>query len=123
MSRLCAGRVAIVTGAGRGIGREHALMLAAHGAKVVVNDLGAAADGTGQDLSPAAQVVEEIRAAGGEAVANGDDVSSWAGSQHMIDRWTITTARRIKSTPCRHLRILPKKVTEPVDLATPRSTC
>ena len=85
MSRLCEGRVAIVTGAGRGIGREHALMLAAHGAKVVVNDLGGNIDGTGADLSPASQVVEEIKAAGGEAVANGDDVSSWAGSKHMID--------------------------------------
>ncbi len=86
MSRLCEGRVAIVTGAGRGIGREHALMLAAHGAKVVVNDLGGNIDGTGADLSPAAQVVEEIKAAGGEAVVNGDDVSSWAGSKHMIDQ-------------------------------------
>ena len=85
MSRLCEGRVVIVTGAGRGIGREHALMLAAHGAKLVVNDLGGNIDGTGADLSPASQVVEEIRAAGGEAVANGDDVSSWAGSKHMID--------------------------------------
>jgi NAD(P)-dependent dehydrogenase (short-subunit alcohol dehydrogenase family) len=84
MGRLCEGRVAIVTGAGRGIGREHALMLAAHGAKVVVNDLGGGIDGSGQDLSPASQVVAEIREAGGEAVANGDDVSSWAGSQHMI---------------------------------------
>jgi NAD(P)-dependent dehydrogenase (short-subunit alcohol dehydrogenase family) len=86
MSRLCEGRVAIVTGAGRGIGREHALMLAAHGAKVVVNDLGGTIDGTGADLSPASQVVEEIKAAGGEAVANGDDVSSWNGAKHMIDQ-------------------------------------
>jgi NAD(P)-dependent dehydrogenase (short-subunit alcohol dehydrogenase family) len=86
MSRLCEGRVAIVTGAGRGIGREHALMLAAHGARVVVNDLGGAADGTGRDLSPAAAVVEEIRAAGGEAVANGDDVSLWDGARNMIDQ-------------------------------------
>ena len=85
MSRLCEGRVVIVTGAGRGIGREHALMLAAHGAKVVVNDLGGNIDGTGADLSPASQVVEEIKASGGEAVANGDDVSSWAGAKHMID--------------------------------------
>src|SRR5580700_10601187 len=86
MGRLCEGRVAIVTGAGRGIGREHALMLAAHGAKLVVNDLGGGIDGTGQDLSPAAQVVAEIRAAGGEAVVNGDDVSSWTGAQRMIEQ-------------------------------------
>jgi NAD(P)-dependent dehydrogenase (short-subunit alcohol dehydrogenase family) len=85
MSRLCEGRVAIVTGAGRGIGREHALMLASHGAKVVVNDLGGEIDGTGGDLSPAQQVVEEITAMGGEAVANGDDVSSWEGAQRMIN--------------------------------------
>ena len=60
MSRLCEGRVAIVTGAGRGIGREHALSLAFHGAKVVVNDLGGNVDGSGGDLSPAEQVVQEI---------------------------------------------------------------
>jgi NAD(P)-dependent dehydrogenase (short-subunit alcohol dehydrogenase family) len=86
MTRLCEGRVAIVTGAGRGIGREHALMLAAHGAKVVVNDLGGSADGTGADLSPAEQVVAEIRAAGGDAIANGDDVSDWDAAKHMIDQ-------------------------------------
>jgi NAD(P)-dependent dehydrogenase (short-subunit alcohol dehydrogenase family) len=86
MARLCEGRVAIVTGAGRGVGKEHALMLAAHGAKVVVNDLGGSADGTGHDLTPAQEVVAEIKAAGGEAVANGDDVSSWDGAKHMIDQ-------------------------------------
>ena len=64
---LCEGRVAIVTGAGRGIGREHALMLAEQGAKVVVNDLGGERDGTGADASPAQQVVDEITAMGGEA--------------------------------------------------------
>ena len=84
ISDLCKDRVCIVTGAGRGIGREHALMLAAHGAKVVVNDLGAAADGTGADQSPAQQVVDEIRAAGGEAVANGDDVSDFEAARRMI---------------------------------------
>ena len=84
MSKLCQDRVVIVTGAGRGIGREHALMLAAHGAKVVVNDLGGSMDGTGTDLSPAESVVAEIRAAGGEAVANGDNVADWDGAQRLI---------------------------------------
>ncbi len=83
--RLCEGRVAIVTGAGRGIGREHALMLAHHGAKVVVNDLGGEFDGTGADQTPAQQVVQEITDMGGEAIANGDDVSDWEGSQRMIN--------------------------------------
>jgi NAD(P)-dependent dehydrogenase (short-subunit alcohol dehydrogenase family) len=85
MSRLCEGRVAIVTGAGRGIGREHALSLAAHGAKVVVNDLGGNVDGSGGDLSPAEQVVQEFKGMGGEAVANGDSVSSWEGAQRLIN--------------------------------------
>src|SRR5215203_6571500 len=85
MARLCEGRVAIVTGAGRGIGREHALSLAAHGAKVVVNDLGGNVDGSGGDSSPAQQVVEEIIGMGGEAVANGDSVASWEGAQRLIN--------------------------------------
>ena len=86
ISDLCKGRVCIVTGAGRGIGREHALMLADHGAKVVVNDLGAGADGTGADRHPAESVVEEIRAKGGEAIVNGDDVSSFAAAERMIQQ-------------------------------------
>jgi NAD(P)-dependent dehydrogenase (short-subunit alcohol dehydrogenase family) len=85
MSRLCEGRVAIVTGAGRGIGREHALSLARHGAKVLVNDLGGAVDGSGSDVSPAQQVVTEIIEMGGEAVANADDVADWEGAQRMIN--------------------------------------
>jgi NAD(P)-dependent dehydrogenase (short-subunit alcohol dehydrogenase family) len=81
-----AGRVAIITGAGRGIGREHALLFASEGAKVVVNDLGGNPDGTGADTAPAQQVVNEIVAAGGEAVANYDDVADWQGAQRMIDQ-------------------------------------
>ncbi|MDQ3470263.1 MAG: SDR family oxidoreductase [Actinomycetota bacterium] len=84
MTKLCADRVAIVTGAGRGIGREHALSLARHGAKVVVNDLGGNVDGTGDDLSPAAQVVAEIEEMGGEAVANGDSVADFEGAARMV---------------------------------------
>jgi NAD(P)-dependent dehydrogenase (short-subunit alcohol dehydrogenase family) len=85
MAKLCEGRVAIVTGAGRGIGREHALMLAEHGAKVVVNDLGGEFDGTGADPTPAQQVAEEIAGMGAEAVVNGDDVSNWEGAQRMVN--------------------------------------
>jgi len=82
---MCEGRVCIVTGAGRGIGREHALMLAEQGAKVVVNDLGGNVDGSGADVTPAQQVVDEITQAGGEAVVNADDVSSWEGAQRLIN--------------------------------------
>jgi NAD(P)-dependent dehydrogenase (short-subunit alcohol dehydrogenase family) len=90
MAGLCEGRVAIVTGGGRGIGREYCLMLAAQGAKVVVNDLGAGADGVGADLGPAQQVVADIRAAGGEAVVNGADVSDWDQAKAMIDQAVST---------------------------------
>jgi NAD(P)-dependent dehydrogenase (short-subunit alcohol dehydrogenase family) len=78
------GRVAIITGAGRGLGREHALLFAEEGAKVVVNDLGGDIDGTGDDRAPAQQVVDEIKAAGGEAVANVDNVADWEGAQRLI---------------------------------------
>jgi NAD(P)-dependent dehydrogenase (short-subunit alcohol dehydrogenase family) len=79
------GKVAIVTGAGRGIGREHALALAAAGAKVVVNDLGGSLAGEGADLTPAEQVVAEIEAAGGEAVADGENVADFAGAGRLVD--------------------------------------
>jgi len=81
---ICEGRVAVVTGAGRGLGRAHALELARQGARVVVNDLGAEVDGSGRSGGPAGEVVDEIRAAGGEAVANGDDVADWAGAEHLV---------------------------------------
>jgi NAD(P)-dependent dehydrogenase (short-subunit alcohol dehydrogenase family) len=80
------GKVAIVTGAGRGIGRTHALLLASEGAAVVVNDLGGSAGGEGADSSPAQQVVDEIAAKGGRAVANHDSVSSWAGAERMVQQ-------------------------------------
>ncbi|MHB8509222.1 MAG: SDR family NAD(P)-dependent oxidoreductase [Candidatus Dormibacteria bacterium] len=80
------GRVAIVTGAGRGLGREHALFLAREGAAVVVNDLGGSVHGDGADGSPAQQVVAEIEAAGGRAVASGHDVSNWDGAGEMIQQ-------------------------------------
>jgi NAD(P)-dependent dehydrogenase (short-subunit alcohol dehydrogenase family) len=78
------GRVAVITGAGRGIGREHALLFAREGAKVVVNDLGGGVDGTGADVGPAHDVVEEIKAMGGEAVANADSCADWEGGQRII---------------------------------------
>ncbi|HVV29404.1 MAG TPA: SDR family oxidoreductase [Mycobacteriales bacterium] len=81
---LLDGKVAIVTGAGRGVGREEALLLASEGARVVVNDLGGDAKGEGSDATPAQQVADEIKAAGGEAVVNGADISSWDGAKSLI---------------------------------------
>jgi NAD(P)-dependent dehydrogenase (short-subunit alcohol dehydrogenase family) len=78
------GRVAIITGAGRGLGREHALLFAAEGAKVVVNDLGGDSHGEGADVSPAQQTVDDIKKMGGEAVVNGDNVADWSGAERMI---------------------------------------
>lgn len=84
MPGLLENRVAVVTGAGRGVGREHALLMAAEGAKVVVNDLGGGADGTGADTSAAQSVVDEIVAAGGAAVANTDSVADFAASARIV---------------------------------------
>jgi NAD(P)-dependent dehydrogenase (short-subunit alcohol dehydrogenase family) len=81
---LLEGKVAIVTGGGRGIGREHALLLAREGAAVMVNDLGGDGRGEGHDLSPAQQVAEEIRAAGGQAEVNGGDVADWESAEALI---------------------------------------
>ena len=85
MSRICEGRVVIVTGAGRGLGREHALELARQGARVVVNDLGVSNRGEGRDASPALEVVEAIVAMGGEAIANGADVADGAQARALVD--------------------------------------
>ncbi len=86
MSGICDGRVAVITGAGRGIGREYALMLAAQGAKVLVNDLGASMDGSGTDASPAQTVVEEIRSDGGDAAVNGENVADFDGAKRMVEQ-------------------------------------
>lgn len=83
---ICDGRVAIVTGAGRGVGREYALMLAAQGAKVLVNDLGSTASGGGADATPAQEVVHEIRARGGDAEINGADVADWDSAAQMVQQ-------------------------------------
>jgi NAD(P)-dependent dehydrogenase (short-subunit alcohol dehydrogenase family) len=84
MSGICEGRVVVITGAGRGMGRSHALEFARQGAKVVVNDLGVAMDGEGGSSAPADEVVEEIRAFGGEAVADSNDASDWDGARSLI---------------------------------------
>src|SRR5438128_2637659 len=80
------GRVAIITGAGRGLGREHALLFASEGAKIVVNDLGGDERGGGADLTPAQQTVEDIKAMDGDAVVNGDNVADWKGAQRLVDQ-------------------------------------
>ena len=86
MERICEGRIVAVTGAGGGIGRAHAIACAAHGARVVVNDLGGARDGRGTDPGAAQKVVDEIVAAGHEAVANTDDISAWSGAERLVSQ-------------------------------------
>ena len=85
MTGICDGRVVIVTGGARGIGRGHATLFAREGARVVVNDWGAEVDGTGGSSGPAGEVVDEIRAGGGEAIANGEDVADWQGAQRLVE--------------------------------------
>ena len=96
---ICDGRVAIITGAGRGLGRAHALAFAAEGAKVIVNDVGASLTGEGHDISPAAEVVATIKAMGGEAVINDDDVSDWDGAGRMVQQ-AIDTFGRLDTLVC-----------------------
>jgi len=96
---ICADRVVIVTGAGRGLGRAHALAFAAEGAKVVVNDVGASLGGDGHDIGPAAEVVDAIRAMGGEAIVNGDDVSDWDAAGRMIAQ-AVDTFGRLDTLVC-----------------------
>jgi NAD(P)-dependent dehydrogenase (short-subunit alcohol dehydrogenase family) len=93
MSKICLDRVAIITGAGRGLGRAHALELARQGAKIVVNDLGGSSAGVGADKTPAEEVVREIVAMGGEAVVNTDDVSDWEGAQRLVNAALNTFGR------------------------------
>lgn len=85
MTKLCEGRTVIVTGAARGIGREHALEFARQGARVVVNDLGTSVDGSGRSSGPAEEVVHEIRKLGGEAVANGEDIADFEGAGRLVE--------------------------------------
>ena len=96
---ICDGRVVIITGGGRGLGRAHALAFAAEGAKVIVNDVGASLTGEGHDISPAAEVVATIKAMGGEAVINDDDVSDWDGAGRMVQQ-AIDTFGRLDTLVC-----------------------
>jgi NAD(P)-dependent dehydrogenase (short-subunit alcohol dehydrogenase family) len=90
---ICEGRIVVVTGAGRGIGREHALGFAREGASVVVNDLGVARDGSGVSTRPAQEVVDEIRSLGGIAIANTDDIADWDGARRLVQSALDTFGR------------------------------
>lgn len=90
---ICTGRVAIVTGSGRGVGRAYALKLAEHGAKVLINDLGSSTAGVGSDTTPAHEVAEAIRNAGGEAEVNTSDVADWTGAREMVEQAVDTFGR------------------------------
>ena len=96
---ICDGRVVIITGAGRGLGRAHALAFAAEGAAVVVNDVGASLTGEGHDLTPAAEVVAEITGAGGRAIVNDDDISEWDGAGRLV-RQAIDTFGGLDTVVC-----------------------
>ena len=93
MTGICEGRIVVVTGAGRGIGREHALGFAREGASVVVNDLGVARDGSGVSTRPAQEVVDEIRSLGGTAIANTDDIADWDGARRLVQSAVDTFGR------------------------------
>lgn len=111
MSGVCEGRVVIVTGGGRGLGRAHTLALASEGAAVVVNDLGAALDGSPSQESPAEEVAEEIRRAGGRAIANADDVASWSGAGRLV-RSAVAAFGRLDALVCNAGNILDRELVE-----------